>query len=142
MKLVKLLVLFVAISTISSCKKMLLSKAENYFEKNVLNSEFVITNAIDDGDVITDSYKDYTFILLKGDNFFSGPMTVQSGTAQYTGTWISNEDYGKLTIDLPATPPEFKFLTRNWRFTSKKLPVLKFAPWGSDANIALTMERQ
>lgn len=142
MRPVKLLVLLLSLVAISSCKKTLQAKAENYFEKNVLNRNFAITYAIDEGDVITNAFSGYIFILHKGADYYGGDLTVMKGTESYTGSWQSNEDFGKLTIQLPGTPTEFKFLTRDWRFTSKKIPVLKFAPWGSDANTAITMERQ
>jgi len=60
----------------------------------------------------------------------------------YTGTWSSNDDYSKLVITLPNPPSEFSFLSREWRFTSKNLPTLELAPWGSTDPIVLHMRRQ
>lgn len=143
MRNVKLLVLIVVASTGLSCKKSIkVSFFEKYFEQNVLNSNYVITYARDNGDEITSQFENYVFVLKKGSDYYHGPLTVTQGGTTYNGSWSSNEDYGKLVIMLPGSPAEFNFLNREWRFTSKNIPVLKFAPWGSNADIALTMERK
>ncbi len=143
MKIVKILILFAGMIAFFGCKKSIpTSMAESYFEDNVLNRNFTITYALNEGAVITGDYTGYNFLLRKGSDYYNGPLIVTKGGDIYNGTWLSNEDYGKLTIVLPASLEIFKFLSRDWRFTSKKLPVLKFAPWGSTANTALTMERQ
>lgn len=143
MRYVKILFLFLAASSNISCKKSIKETlAEKYFSENVLNRDFEITYAKNEGEDITSTYLGYSFLLKKGSDFYNGPLIVTKGTDIYYGTWQADEDFGKLTIVLPSLPAEFAFLTRDWRFTSKKLPVLKFAPWGSDAKIALTMERK
>ena len=142
-KILFLVVPFLVVFT--SCKKLAdkitETQLEKYFEANVLNRDFIITLAKDSTSDITTTYSGYTFVLLKTD-YYHGPLKVTKGSNVYMGTWAANEDFGKLDITLPAMPPEFVFLTRSWRFTSKNLPELKFAPWGSNANIALTMYRQ
>lgn len=129
----------------TSCKKakdhITETQLEKYFEANVLNRDFIITLATDSASDFTTDYNGYIFVLLKTD-YYHGPLKVTKGSNVYMGTWAANEDFGKLDIALPAMPPEFIFLTRSWRFTSKNLPELKFAPWGSNAQIALTMYRQ
>lgn len=132
------------VSTFLGCKKAdtKSSVMEDYFEDNILNRNFSITHAVDNGDVITEEYNGFTFVLKKGSDYYSGPLVVTRNGDTYDGTWASNEDYGKLKIVLPGTPAAFRFLTRDWRFTSKKLPTLKFAPWGSTDDTALTMERR
>lgn len=142
MRYVKIFLLFMLINAGFSCKKAVTNKLEKYFSENLLNRDFVITYANDEGDLITAQYTGYTFVLKKGADNFGGPLVVTKGADQFTGTWKSNDDYGKLTIVLPPARPEFAFLTRDWRFKSKSLTVLKFAPWGSDAQIDLTMERR
>ncbi len=128
-----------------SCKKTIqkieLSIAENYFNNNLIGKDFVITLATDSTTDLTSDYSGYTFVLLKTD-YYHGPLQVTKGTNKYMGTWSCNEDYSKLTIVLPDSVPVFRFLTRNWRFTKKDVPTLKFAPWGSTAPIALNMTRQ
>lgn len=119
-----------------------MSMLEQYFEENILNKDFEITYADDEGAIRTADYAGYVFLLRKGADYYHGPLIVSKGNEKYTGEWSCNDDYGKLTIALPASPEAFKFLNREWRFTSKNIPVLKFAPWGSDAKIALTMERK
>lgn len=142
-KLKIILILGIFTGMFISCgKKATHSQLEKYFEQNILNNNFIITYANDDGDLITGNYNGYNFILKKGSDYYNGPMAVSKGSNNYSGTWSSNDDYSKLKIVLPNTPAEFVFLTREWRFTSKNIPVLKFAPWGSSANIALTMERK
>ena len=136
-----LIFLFLILASISSCKKPEVkgnTVLEQYFESNILNRNFIVTQAGNEGDDITALYTGYVFVLGKTD-FYHGPLTVTHGNLKYQGSWSSNDDYSKLTISLPATPPEFVFLTRNWRFTSKTMPDLKLAPWGSTANITLTM---
>lgn len=129
----------------ASCKKLVdkvtETQLEKYFEANVLNRDFIITLATDSTSDFTTDYNGYVFVLLKTD-YYHGPLKVTKGSNVYMGTWVVNGDFGKLDIALPAMPPEFIFLTRSWRFTSKNLPELKFAPWGSNAQVALTMYRQ
>lgn len=144
MGIVKIFVLLLAAGTFLGCQKTdpTSSVLEDYFEDNVLNRNFSITYALDKGEVITDQYNGFIFVLKKGGDYYSGPLVVTVSGDTYNGTWSSNDDYGKLQIVLPGTPEAFKFLTRDWRFTSKKLPALKFAPWGSADDTALTMERR
>ncbi|MDQ6762561.1 MAG: hypothetical protein M3015_08025 [Bacteroidota bacterium] len=140
-----LLLLIPALVIFTSCKKLAdrvtETQLEKYFETNVLNRDFIITLATDSTADFTTDYNGYVFVLLKTD-YYHGPLKVTKGTNVYLGTWMANEDFGKLDISLPDMPPEFIFLTRSWRFTSKNLPTLKFAPWGSNAPIELNMYRQ
>lgn len=137
--LISLLVIF------ASCKKLVdkvtETQLEKYFEANVLNRDFIITRATDSTSDFTSDYSGYVFVLLKTD-YYHGPLKVTKGSNVYMGAWAANEDFGKLDITLPDMPSAFVFLTRSWRFTSKNLPELKFAPWGSNAQIALNMYRQ
>lgn len=114
---------------------------EKYFETNILTRDFVVSLAKDSTADLTANYTGYIFVLLK-DDLYHGPMTAQKDGVTYDGTWSSNSDYSKLIITLPASPPEFKFLTRSWRFTSKNLPTLKLAPWGSSDPAVLNMLRK
>lgn len=116
---------------------------EKYFEENVLNKNFTVSLATDNGNNITSQYNGWTFVLLKN-TYYDGPMKAMKNGTTYTGTWASNDDYGKLNISLtqPSIPAEFVFLNRDWRFTKKDLPTMELAPWGSSANIVLHMHRQ
>jgi len=128
-----------------SCKKTIekieRSAAENYFNNNLIGKNFIVSLATDSTTDLTSNYAGYTFVLLKTD-FYHGPLQAAKGANKYTGTWSCNDDYSKLTITLPDSIPEFRFLTRNWRFTKKDVPTLKLAPWGSTAPIVLYMTRQ
>ena len=128
----------------SSCKKGDAGSnplAEKYFESNILTKDFVVSFAKDSTTDLTSQYAGYTFVLLKED-LLHGPLTATKGTTTYTGSWSCNSDYSKLTITLPNTPSEFQFLSRAWRFTSKKLPTLKLAPWFTRDPIELHMLRK
>lgn len=116
------------------------TKYEKLFEQNFLNRNFVITLARDHGTDLTAKYAGYKFILLKTD-YYHGALKVVKGTDVYTGSWSTNDDYGKLDIELPVVPQEFVFLSRSWRFTSKGIPILKFAPWGGSSEVVLEMKR-
>lgn len=143
MSRVKILVIIIAATSFLACKKSAdESVAEKFFSENVLGRDFVITHAYDEDTDLTSRYSGYIFVLRKGADFYGGTLIAKKGSITYQGTWATNEQFGKLDILLPASPLEFGFLTRSWRFTSKSLPILKFAPWGSDARIQLTMERQ
>lgn len=113
-----------------------------FFEDNILNQNFIITHANDEASDLTANYIGYNFVLKKGSNYRNGPLVVTKGSLIYNGTWQTNEDYSKLKIQLPSVPSEFIFLSRDWRFTSKAIPELKFAPWGGSDGIQLTMKRQ
>lgn len=114
---------------------------EKYFEDNVLNRDFTVNFASDNGVDLTSNYNGYLFKMTKTD-YYHGPAEARIGTTSYLGTWSSNDDYSKLVITLPATPAPFVFLSREWRFTSKALPQLKLAPWGSADPLVLHMLRQ
>lgn len=117
------------------------SALEQYFESNVLNQNFIITLAVNNGADITTNYNGYIFKMMKT-TFYQGPAQVTKGSSVYTGSWSSNNDYSKLVITLPASPADFVFLTREWRFTKKLLPQLELAPWGSAEPVVLHLLRQ
>ncbi len=123
-------------------KQALEKKAQNYFETNYLNSDFVVDLASDSTADLTSQYNGYIFRLLKN-TLTDGPATAVKNGATYSGTWSVNEDYSKLTITLnqPSILPEFVFLNRAWRFASKDLPLLKLTPWGSAAPVKLNLRK-
>lgn len=132
---------------LSSCKKLAVaagsrSQLEALFEENILNKNFVVHLATDNGIDITSQYAGYNFILTKTTSFYEGPMTGTKAGVVYTGTWTSNDDYSKLIINLstPTPPVEFNFLNRTWKFTKKAVPILELAPWAGDVKV-LHMER-
>jgi len=131
-----------------SCKKLAVatgsrSQLEALFEENILNKNFVVHLATDNGIDITNQYTGYNFILTKTTSFYEGPMTGTKAGVTYTGTWTSNDDYSKLIINLsnPAPPIEFDFINRSWKFTKKALPIIELAPWGSTDAKVLHMQR-
>jgi hypothetical protein len=113
---------------------------QQYFEENILNRDFTVHLATDNGNEITPQFSGYTFKLLKN-TLVSGQMTAIMGTTTYTGSWSCNEDYSKLVISLPATVPAFSFLTREWKFTKKAIPTMELAPWGTTEPDVLHMLR-
>lgn len=132
-----------------SCKKSrppdyIANVYEQYFETNILNTDFKVKLAVDTGRDITAQYTDYKFRLLKN-TFYDGPLKVtriSDPAVVYSGTWSSNEDFSKLVISITsASPPEFIFLNREWKFTKKALPVMELAPWGTTEAKVLHMER-
>jgi hypothetical protein len=137
--------LFASLLFCFSCKKSIdnisQSTLEKYFDKNVIGKDFKVSLAKDSTADLTSDYTEYTFVLLKTD-FYHGPLKAANGTNEYMGTWSTNDDYSKLIISLPDSIPEFKFLSRSWRFTKKDVPTLQLAPWGSDDPLVLHMTRQ
>ncbi len=113
---------------------------EQLFESNILNRDFTVSLATDNGTDLTANYAGYTFQLSKTD-FYHGPLQAKKNGTTFTGTWSSNSDYSQLIITLPNPPSEFSFLSRSWRFTSKNFPTLALAPWGSNDPIVLHMYR-
>ena len=113
---------------------------EQLFESNILNRDFTVSLATDNGTDLTADYAGYTFVLSKTD-FYHGPLQAKKNGTTFTGTWSSNSDYSQLIIILPNPPSEFSFLSRSWRFTSKNFPTLALAPWGSNDPIVLHMYR-
>jgi hypothetical protein len=115
--------------------------AKQYFEENILNRDFKVLLATDNGTDITSQFSGFTFRLTKN-TFTDGPMTASNSLFTESGTWTCTEEYGKLAISLPTTRiAAFSFLNREWKFTSKALPILKFAPWGTTEPKVLHMER-
>ncbi len=131
--------------SISSCSKSAIEAAQatyaqQQFEDNILNKNFRVYLATDNGTNLTAQYTGYTYILYK-QTYFNGPMTAVKNGTTYTGTWSSNDDYSKLVISFPSAPAEFVFLNREWKFTKKALPVMELAPWGTLEPKVLHMER-
>lgn len=131
-----------------SCKKIIENSSQallqQYFENNILNRDFVVSLATDNGTDLTAQYTGYKFRLMKN-TLLNGPITATfNNTTTYTGTWSSNDDYSKLTIliNQPTTPTEFVFLNRDWRFTKKDVPTMQLAPWGTTDAKVLHMTRQ
>ena len=139
-------ILFAVLLLATGCKKAEEQITQNilqqYFEANILNRDFHVKLATDNGTDITTQYNGYIFRLLKSTNY-DGPMTGVKGSTIITGTWGCNEDFSKLTItlDQPTIPTEFVFLNRAWRFTKKDVPVMELAPWGNTPSYVLHMER-
>lgn len=137
--------LLISVVILFSCKKTIQSlqqsTLEKYFSMYVIGSDFTVTLAKDSSHDITNLYGGYTFVLLKTD-LYHGPLKATIGQNEYMGTWATNDDYSKLDISLPDSIPEFRFLSRSWRFTKKTNPTLELAPWGSDEPITLYMTRQ
>src|SRR5258705_3079016 len=103
------------------------SAYEKQFEDNILNKNFRVHLAVDNGTDLTTQYSGYTYILYKA-TYYNGPMTAVKNGITYNGTWSSNEDYSKLVISFPSAPAEFVFLNRDWKFTKKSLPIMELAP--------------
>jgi hypothetical protein len=115
---------------------------EQYFEDNILNKDFTVHFASDNGADITAQYSGITFKLLKN-TYYDGVMTATNSLFTINGTWSSNSDYSKLVITLPATTfPSFAFLSREWKFTKKAVPIMELAPWGTTEPDILHMQRQ
>ncbi|MEO6329875.1 MAG: hypothetical protein ABIO55_13135 [Ginsengibacter sp.] len=142
---VKLIILFLLLNIVFwGCKKGGLisdERRQSLFEENIIGENFIVTLATDNGTDITGNYSGYTFVLGKTD-LYSGPLQAQKNGITSTGSWSANDDYSKLIITLPATPAEFVFLSRSWRFTSKSATLLKLAPWGSAEALVLYMAHQ
>ena len=139
-------ILFAIILLLSSCKKIAeaiqpsQSALQQYFEENILNRDFTVHLATDNGADLTAQFSGYKFKLTKN-TLLDGPMTAISSTNTYTGTWNCNDDYSKLVITLPATVSAFGFINREWRFTKKTFPIMELAPWGTTDPKVLHMER-
>jgi len=116
------------------------SYSQQQFEDNILNKNFRVHLAFDNGVDITAQYNGYTYVLLKN-TYYDGPMTAVKAGVTYNGTWSSNDDYSKLVITFPGAPAEFIFLNREWKFTKKSLPIMELAPWGTTEPKVLHMER-
>lgn len=140
-------VLCILLSTflLPACKKTSHSSPtdllQQYFDANIIGQIFIVSLATDSSRDLTANYNGYTFKLTKTD-YYHGPLEAKYGSSTYAGTWSANEDYSKLIINLPSMPSIFGFLTREWRFTSKAVPELALAPWGSSAPVVLHMLRQ
>jgi len=140
-------ILFICISLLGCKKKAeevyVANIFEQYFEQNILNNDFIVSYSKNQGVENTIEFEGYRFRLLKN-TYYDGPMTATKNGINYSGTWSSNSDYGKLIINInqPSIPNEFIFLNKSWRFTEKALPTMKLAPWGSTEDSELHMQRQ
>ena len=134
--------------TFSSCKKLELltgskSAMEQFFADNVLDKNFVISFASDSTADITNTFSGYTFKFSKTTSFYDGTIVAAKAGATYTGAWITNSDFSKLTINLttPAIPNELVFLNRAWKFTKKDLDLMILAPWFDDGPKVLRIKK-
>jgi hypothetical protein len=135
---------WIAVILFSGCKKseeeIQRNLAQEYFDANIINKDIIVRLASDSGVVFTSVYNGYIFKLLKN-TYLDGPLLVNRAGINYLGTWSCNDDYGKLTINLPASNADFKFLNREWRFVKKSMPIMELAPWGTTEPKLLHMER-
>ena len=142
-----IVLLCAALLLLGGCKKTVDNISTNtlqtYFEDNILNKTFVVEFAQDTTTDETSNFAGYTFILTKTTSFYDGPMTGTKAGVTYNGTWASNDDYGKLVINLnsPTPPAQFGFINRAWKFTKKSLPIMELAPWGTTDPKVLHMRR-
>jgi hypothetical protein len=113
---------------------------QQQFEDNILNKNFRVHLAVDNGVDLTSQYSGYTYVLYKS-TYYNGAMTAVKNGITYNGTWSSNDDYSKLVISFATSPAEFVFLNRDWKFTKKSLPIMELAPWGTLEPKVLHMER-
>jgi hypothetical protein len=129
---------------LTGCKKAIEQKQQDilqqYFEENILNRDFKVKLATDNGTDLTAQFDGFTYRLTKN-TLLDGPMTATNSLFTFTGTWSSNADYSKLVINLPTTIPSFSFLNREWRFAKKAIPVMELSPWGTTEPKVLHMER-
>jgi hypothetical protein len=135
-----LMVLFIFNRCSKTVEAVQQSAYEKQFEDNILNKNFRVHLAVDNGTDLTAQYSGYTYVLYTT-TYYNGAMTAVKNGVTYTGTWSSNEDYSKLVISFGSAPPEFVFLNRDWKFTKKSLPVMELAPWGTLEPKVLHMER-
>ena len=141
-------IFFMAVTTmlvINSCSKTVVQEVQQtalqkQFEDNILNKNFRVHLATDNGTDLTGEYTGYTFVLYKSTDY-NGAMTAVKNAVTYNGTWSCNDDYSQLVISFPSAPPEFIFLNRPWKFTKKSLPIMELAPWGNLEPKVLHMER-
>ena len=130
---------------LSGCSKSALIAAnksllEQYFEENILNRDFAVALATDSTANLTSQFSGYTF-KLNENTLRDGSMTATMGSTVYNGSWSANDDYSKLVITLPNSVTAFTFLTREWKFTKKAIPVMELAPWGTTEPKVLHMQR-
>ena len=136
---------FALLLLLSGCSKTAIveqnqSLLQQYFETNILNKDFKVHFAVDNGTEITAQFNGYAFKLIKN-TLLDGPMTATAGSTTLTGTWSCNDDYSKLVITLPNSVAAFAFLNREWKFTKKAVPIMELAPWGTTEPKVLHMER-
>lgn len=142
-----ILFLSASLLLLAGCKKTIETINQNtlqkFFEENILNRTFVVELAKDTTVDKTSVYSGYEFVLAKGSNYTSGPMTGVKNGVTFTGSWSTDAEYTKLDILLntPSIPTEFIFLNRVWKFTKKSLPIMELAPWGTTDPKVLHMRR-
>ena len=147
-KTIKIMVFCCIVLCLCSCKKLELitgnkSALEQFFADNVLNRDFVVDFASDNGIEKTVEYKGYVFVLTKGETYYAGVLTGVKNNLSYTGTWSTPKDFSQLVINLnsPGSPAEFIFLNRVWKFTKKIPPVLQLRPYSDIDSKILYMRR-
>ncbi|HEX2683275.1 MAG TPA: hypothetical protein VHL77_05060 [Ferruginibacter sp.] len=143
--IVFLLPVFISLIMLNGCSKSAVEAVQQtayqkQFEDNILNKNFRVQLAVDNGTDLTAQYNGYTYVLYKS-TYYNGSMTAVKDGITYNGSWSSNEDYSKLSISFPSAPAEFAFLNRDWKFTKKSLPIMELAPWGTLEPLILHMER-
>jgi hypothetical protein len=72
-------------------------------------------------------YGDYVFKLYKN-TYYDGPFEARNSTDTFTGTWVSNDDYSKLILDIAGTSA-LDWVSIDWKFKSKSTTTLELVPW-------------
>ena len=133
----KLFTIILAVSVFSgACKKkeeIIAAKAyepstlNQFFETYILNKDIRITVAKFEGRDTTAMYGDYVFKLYKN-TYYDGPFEARNSTDTFTGTWVSNDDYSKLILDIAGTSA-LDWVSIDWKFKSKSTTTLELVPW-------------
>ena len=131
-----ILFVFLGVLVCAGCKKrrekieekvMQPSFLNKYFEDNILNKDITINLAKFQGRDTTPMYSGYVFKLIKN-TYYDGPFEARHNDSLYTGTWQTNDDYSKLTLNIKKNGA-LEWVSITWKFTNKTTTVLELVPW-------------
>jgi hypothetical protein len=123
------LVLFAGVSftgaaVLSSCTKGDDNSATNassqqYFSTNVVNHDFAVLMATDNGTDITANYNGINFRFADTATL-AGTATASNSLLTVHGTWTVDAAYDKITFSFPTTTlTSLSFMNKQWQFMNR-----------------------
>src|SRR5882757_2606673 len=116
---IKNMLFFVVLFWISSCSKKdgTMPATETNFDAAVLNKDFYIGSANNDGTDITAQFNGYVFKYSKS-NSVAGYVIANNNLLNFNGTWTTSADFSTITLAFSNAPDDFNFMNNTWKISA------------------------
>ena len=134
---------FSGIVLFTSCKKDENNNTPSWPGNQILiDKDFLVSYAKDNGGNITANYAGYTFRFAGPPSLLTGTATVTNTLLTITGTWTMTAGRDRITFAFPTNLfPELSYMNKTWIVTNATAnPVVLNATFGEDDELRLTLK--